>query len=109
MAEAAMRLDKNPTYSELAASTLQIATYLYQISSDHLGSKLAVSSGKQSITANIAWIFGAGVHGQTYILENNGTLYESQVSSFSGLHGMDLTPGHLQVDPNSLKNALVNT
>jgi hypothetical protein len=106
MAEAAIRLDKNTTYSELAASTLQIGTYLYQISSDQRGSKLAVSSGKRSVTANIAWIFGAGVHGQTYILENDGSLYESQVSSFAGLHGMDLTPGHLQVEPDNLKNAL---
>ncbi len=79
---------------EIVAASLQLGPYLYRISSDQLGSRLAVSAGKQSITASIAWIFGAGVHGQTYILDHDGAFYESQVSSFAALHGMDLTPGH---------------
>src|ERR1035437_7357762 len=61
MAEAAFRLRGRTQSQKLASGTLQSGTYLYRISSDHLGSRLAVSSGKQSITANITWIVGSGV------------------------------------------------
>jgi hypothetical protein len=106
MAQAAVRLAPRSPAPEIVAGTLQLGPYLYRISSDQLASRLAVSSGKQSITASIAWIFGAGVHGQTYILEHDGALYESQVSSFAALRGMDITPGHTAVDKGNLKNAL---
>jgi hypothetical protein len=106
MARAAVRLAQRAPSAEIVAGTLQLGPYLYRISSGQFGSRLAVSSGKQSITANIAWIFGTGVHGQTYILDRDGAFYESQVSSFASLHGMDLTPGHTPVDAGNLKNAL---
>jgi hypothetical protein len=106
MAEASFQIKEHTPFSKLAAGTLQSGSYLYRISSDNLGSKLAVSVGKQSISANISWIFGAGVRGQTYILENKDSLYESQVSSFAGLHGMEITPGHSPIEAGDLKNAL---
>jgi hypothetical protein len=106
MAEAAFRLKENTPSPKLIEGTLQSGSYLYRISSDHLGSRLVASSGNRSITANIGWIFGADVHGQTYILEDKGTLYESQVSSFSALRGMDITPGHSPIEAGDLKNAL---
>jgi hypothetical protein len=106
MAQAAVRLQPRAASPEIVAGILQLGPYLYGISSDQVGSRLAVSAGKQSITATIAWIFGAGVHGQTYILEHDGALYESQVSSFASLHGMDITPGHTPVDAGNLKDAL---
>jgi Cytochrome c3 len=106
MAEAAVRLRGLSEPQKSKSETLQNGTYLYRTASDHLRFSLTVSSGKQSMTAAIAWIVGAGVHGQTYILESNGTFYESQVSSFTALRGMDLTPGHAMAEPGNLKNAL---
>jgi Cytochrome c3 len=106
MAQAAVRLAPRAPSPEIVAETLPLGPYLYRISSDQLGSRLAVSAGKQSITASIAWIFGSGVHGQTYILDHDGALHESQVSSFAALHGMDITPGHMPVGAGNLQNAL---
>lgn len=106
MAQAAIRLSQNARSPKLAAGSWQSASYLYQVSSDHLGSRLAVSSSGHSIAANIGWIFGAGVRGQTYILEKNGLFYESQVSTFATLRGMDVTPGHTQIEAGDLKKAL---
>ena len=106
MAQAAVRLVQRAPSAEIVAGTLQLGPYLYRISSGQLGSRLAVSSGKQSMIASIAWIFGMGVRGQTYILDHDGAFYESQVSSFARLHGMDLTPGHTPVGAGNLKNAL---
>jgi hypothetical protein len=106
MAKAAFQISARTQSPIIPAGSLQSASYLYRISSDDLGLKLAVTSGKQTITGDIGWIFGAGVHGQTYILENKSSLLESQVSTFAGLHGMDLTPGHSQIEAGNLKNAL---
>jgi hypothetical protein len=106
MAQAAVRLAPRTPSPEIAAATLQLGPYLYRISSGPFGSQQAVSVGKQSIAAGIAWIFGAGVHGQTYILDHDGALYESQVSSFAALRALDLTPGHALVSAGNLKSAL---
>jgi hypothetical protein len=106
MAEASFQIKGRTPSPKLALATLQSGNYRYRISSDHLGSRLVVSSGNKSIEANISWIFGAGVHGQTYILESKGSFYESQVSSFASLNGMDLTPGHSQMEAGDLQNAL---
>jgi Cytochrome c554 and c-prime len=106
MAQAAARVAQRGPSSGLATGPAQVGPYLYQITSDRLGSRLTVSIGKQALTANIAWVFGANVRGQTYILEKDGALYESQVSSFAGLGGMDLTPGHVRVEAGNLQNAL---
>src|SRR5580692_5866258 len=106
MAQAAVRLEQRAPSPEIARGTLQLGPYLYRISTGERGARLEVSYGKQSVVANIAWTFGAGVHGQTYILDHDGALYESQVSNFAALHGMDLTPGHTSASAGDLKNAL---
>jgi hypothetical protein len=106
MAEAAFLLRENTHSQKVPSETLRIGAYVYKTSSDRLGSSLAVSSGKQTVTAEIAWIFGAGVRGQTYILARHGVFYESQVSTFPGLPGLALTPGHAPVEPGDLKNSL---
>jgi Cytochrome c554 and c-prime len=106
MAQAAVRVGQRAPSPGLATGPEHVGPYLYQITSDRLGSKLTVSIGKQTLTADIAWVFGANVRGQTYILEKDGALYESQVSSFAESGGMDLTPGHVRVEAGDLQNAL---
>src|SRR5580658_2193492 len=106
MARASTRVAERVPSPELSPETAQIGPYLYQITSDRLGSRLIASFGKESLTANIAWIFGSGVRGQTYILEKEGALYESQVSNFVELSGLDITPGHVRVEASNLQNAL---
>ena len=49
---------------------------------------------------------GAGDHGQTYILDENGEMYEGQASSFSFIHRPALTPGHKTAEEGSLEKAL---
>jgi len=106
MAEASFRIGARTGSPIVASARLQSGSYLYRISSDSLGSTLTVTSGKETITGKISWIFGAGVHGQTYILESKSGLYESQASTFATLHGMDLTPGHSPIEAGDLNNAL---
>ncbi|MGC1911765.1 MAG: multiheme c-type cytochrome [Candidatus Acidiferrales bacterium] len=106
MAKAALKIGARAPDREFPLAALELGTYQYQISSIHRRPTLVVSSGTQSVAATIAWIFGLGVHGETYILEKDGAFYESQVSNFAGLHGMALTPGHVQVEAGNLEGAL---
>ncbi len=106
MAHAAFRSSDGQRSLRLPEGGFKSGDYSYRLISDDSGLRLAVSSGEQSTSAKVGWIFGAGVHGQTYILENGGVFYESQVSTFSSTGRMDITPGHTQAEEHSLQHAL---
>lgn len=56
--------------------------------------KYSVSAGGKTLVADLLWAFGAGSMGQTYLYEYRGALYESQVSFYSAINGLDITIGH---------------
>lgn len=80
--------------------------YNYEITSTENGSIYSVSDLTSSVSQPLTWAFGVGVVGQTYIFEKQGTFYESRVSYYSALQGLDLTLGHRYPLPNQLANAL---
>jgi hypothetical protein len=54
----------------------------------------AVSDDQQTISEPLGWAIGQGGAGQTYLYRRQGTFYESRVSFYSSLGGLDLTTGH---------------
>jgi len=108
MANASYRSAVGDWGKELAAAApFRIGHYSYEIVPHVDDPELVVKSGNQSITAEIAWTFGAGVLGQTFVLESKGKLFDSQVSSFRGLDGgMAITPGHKPAKDGDLDNAI---
>jgi Cytochrome c554 and c-prime len=106
MGQAAFDLSTGAPPHAIAARDFPSGAYTYRLIAEGAGLKLSVHSGDQSIARKVAWIFGAGVHGQTYLLEDDKDLYESQVSSFASTQAMDLTPGHTAADEGMLENAL---
>jgi Cytochrome c554 and c-prime len=108
MAKAAFRLSDSPQSAEPASGRFESGPYSYGFVRASNGWSLEVESRGQSISSRVLWTFGAGVHGTSYILEGQGELYESQVSSFSSTHALDLTPGHTKALEGSLQKALGN-
>ena len=53
----------------------------------------SVTDGKETYSTRLGWAFGQGSAGQTYLFERDGYWYESMVSYYSALHGLDLTMG----------------
>jgi cytochrome c554/c'-like protein len=86
--------------------TFNLPPYTYQILRQKDTSLYSVTDGKQTISVSITWAFGLGQSGQTYILEHNGTFYESRVSYFPAIEGLDFTPGQSQASPPTLEDAL---
>jgi hypothetical protein len=107
MARAAFRLSGGAA-GQPAAGDFESGSYTYRFTPNSAppGYSLEVTSSGHSVSYPIVWTMGAGVHGQTYLLDENGGMYESQASSFSFVHRLGLTPGHKPPEEGSLENAL---
>jgi formate-dependent nitrite reductase cytochrome c552 subunit len=70
-----------------------LGAYSYRIERAGDQSIYSVTDGKETVTVPIEWAFGQGAAGQTYVFRLDGKWYESRVSYFSALRGLDLTMG----------------
>ncbi|MFN0084736.1 MAG: multiheme c-type cytochrome [Blastocatellia bacterium] len=80
--------------------------YTYSITRRGDQSFYSVTDGKESISLPIPYGFGQGKVGQTYVLEYQGKYYESRVSFYRALGGLDFTLGASKAIPGSLEAAL---
>jgi cytochrome c554/c'-like protein len=88
------------------AMTFRIGNYAYEIKRKDKQSIYSVTDGKETISLPILYAFGEGKAGQTYILQYEGGLYESLVSFYNEIKGLDFTIGAARGVPPSLKQAL---
>ena len=86
------------SHPKLATS---IGGYNYEIAD----SIYSVSDGKATLRFPIAWAFGKGTTGQTYLFQREGRWYESRVSFYAALNGLDLTLGFQSIKPQNLLEA----
>jgi hypothetical protein len=86
--------------------SLQLGPYTYTISRGTETSIYSVSDTTKSISEPLAWAFGLGNKGQTYLYQRNGFYYESRLSFYKGIRGLDLTTGHGTQPPANLDDAL---
>jgi Cytochrome c554 and c-prime len=86
--------------------TFRIGNYTYEIKRKDKQSIYSVTDGKETIALPILYAFGEGKAGQTYILRYEGGLYESLVSFYNEIRGLDFTIGAGRGVPPSLKQAL---
>ena len=68
-------------------------------------SVMTVTGKGETMTAQLLWAFGLGQAGQTYVFQHDGAFYESRVSFYNALGGLDLTMGAQQSQPKSLEEA----
>jgi hypothetical protein len=106
MAQAATPAANSEILQSHADLTEQRAAYHYELSTSRNAVNFSVSDGAQSLSANIAWAFGLGHKGQTYIYERDGGFYESHLSFYKSLQSLDLTTGHDAGNPDDLKSAM---
>lgn len=85
--------------------TFQYGRYSYTITRQGNQSIYSVTDGASTITVPIGWAFGLGSAGQTYVFERDGILYESRVSFYKAIEGLDLTFGARAGAPKNLAEA----
>jgi hypothetical protein len=66
---------------------------------------LSVTDGKETVRFRIDWSFGQGSAGQTFLFQHGDRWYESRVSYFSALRGLDITMGAQSITPRNLLEA----
>lgn len=84
----------------------QVGRYSYTISKEEAGNNYSVGDGVNSDSEILGWAFGVGNKGQTYVYQRNGSFYESRMSFFKSLQGLDLTPGHPPETPPTIGLAM---
>lgn len=88
-----------------ALLTFRSGAYSYRIERQGQQSLYTVTDGHDTVTIALEYAFGMGNAGQTYTFERNGNMYESRVSFYSALNGLDLTMGHANHAPTNLEEA----
>ena len=91
--------------SARARMTFKIGRYSYSITREDDRSVYSVTDGQETISTPIMWAFGLGKAGQTYVFQLNGKYYESRVSYYNDISGLDLTLGAPRAEPRSLTEA----
>jgi nitrate/TMAO reductase-like tetraheme cytochrome c subunit len=86
--------------------TFEIGNYRYEIARRNNQSFYMVTDGKETITLPILYAFGQGKAGQTYILQYESAYFESLVSYYDEIKGLDFTIGAARTVPASLKEAI---
>ncbi len=84
----------------------QDGDYQYLLTREGHQTLYFVSGAGQSIRVPVEWAFGKGAAGQTYLLRYKQRWYESRVSFYNAINGLDLTIGAPNYHPHSLEEAL---
>jgi len=84
--------------------TVRKGAYTYTVETRGDQSSYSVSDGARTITVPIRWNFGAGA--QTWMLDYNGRRYESAVSFYPSIPGLDFTTGDEDLKPHTLEDAI---
>ncbi|MDQ6705477.1 MAG: hypothetical protein M3Z85_05880 [Acidobacteriota bacterium] len=82
------------------------AGYTYRVLRNGSSVNYSVSNGNASASAPLAWAVGYGATGQTFLFQRNGTWYESAISFYPAIQGLDWTPGHAARTRRNLDEAL---
>ncbi|HXJ94072.1 MAG TPA: multiheme c-type cytochrome [Terriglobia bacterium] len=106
MAKACIRAAESPILKAHPRMAFRLGQYAYKIVRTGSGSTFSVSDGSRDVTLPLGWVFGDGEVGETYVLQRQGVSYESQVSYFSALQALDVTPGHSHSVPQDLDGAI---
>lgn len=81
-------------------------SYNYQIVREGKQSIYTISNGLNSISEPVLYCFGQGKAGQTYLLRHKDVFYESRVSYYQEIQGLDITIVHPRSVPESLEDGL---
>lgn len=104
MARALALPGSNPVLRENPKLTVRKGPYTYIVETHGEENTYSVTDGTRTITVPIHWNFGAGA--QTWVLEYNGHRYESAVSFYPSIPGLDFTTGDEDLKPQTLEEAI---
>lgn len=106
MAQTATAATESPLLEAHPRIDLLLAQYTYEITHTGAEELFTVKEGEKSISVPLAWAFGTGTNGQSYLLQYQGSFYEARLSYFAAYQSFGITPGHPTTSEGSLEAAL---
>lgn len=106
MARTAKRVEHSEVLSVSRRLTFSSAGYSYEIASDDRGSLYTVGDGTRSSSAPLAWAFGVGKVGQSFLFSRDGVFHEARVSYYDAIRALGFTPGRAVAAPRDLADAM---
>lgn len=94
----------NPDLTVNPRMTFRNGGYTYSVETRNGQSQYSVTDGTQTISLPILWAMGA--QAQTWVIQRNGQMYESLVSYYPSMHGLDITVGDGALAPKTLEEAI---
>jgi hypothetical protein len=104
MARALALPGANPVLQTNPKLTVRKGGFDYTVETHGEKSTYTVTDGTNTLTLPIHWNFGEGA--QTWVLENQGQLYESLVSYYPKINGLDTTVGDEALTPHTVGEAM---
>lgn len=104
MAHALALPGANPQLATHPLLRFRKGNYLWTVATRDGHSTYSVTDGRTTLSLPILWSFGA--EEQTWVLEQNGKFYQSTVSYYPQIGGLDITVGHPTVVPQNLEEAM---
>lgn len=106
MGRALERPAESPVLASNPRLTFRSGPYTYQIVRQGREIVYTVTDGTRTISEPILYAFGQGKAGQTYLLRRGDSFYESRVSFYKEIGGLDWTIGYTREPPPTLEEAL---
>jgi len=94
----------DPLFKTHPLLKFQKGPYTYIVETKGNSITYSVTDGTRTISLPIPWSFGKGA--QTWVLERNGELYESMVSYYPSINGLEITTGDEALKPANLDEAV---
>ena len=96
--------DVNPLFRTHPQLSFRKGPYAYAVETKGGKTLYSVTDGGRTISLPILWSFGKGA--QTWVLEKDGELYESMVSYYPSIDGLEITTGDSELKPQNLDEAV---
>lgn len=108
MAKALSRPEESEVLRSNPRLTFKKGRFAYEVRREGQSEVYSVSDGQRTIVVPIlaAVGYGLGAVGQTFLLQYQGFMFESEVTYYDAIHGLDTTPGHQSTTPQFLEGAL---
>lgn len=78
----------------------------YLVKQTATGAEFSATNGQQSASAALSWVFGDQQFGDTFLYQQNGIYFESRVSYYKLINGLDFTTGHPRFRADRIETAL---
>jgi Cytochrome c554 and c-prime len=104
MAHATVLPGANPVLASHPKLRVRKGAYTYTVQTHGDQSTYSVTDGVDTLTLPIHWSLGA--QAQTWVLERDGKFYESLMSYYPSIDGLDITTGDDSIVPTNLVQAM---